>query len=243
MPSFYTPDLTEKTQNLIITDEEFHHIFHVFRRKAGDEVLLTNGSGILAEARIAEIQKKQLSADILKIREKEKSNPEVAVAFPLLKNKHDAFIVEKLTELGIKEFYPIITDRTVRQPSKNTVEKFEKVVIAAMKQCDNAYLPKIHKVKKLNELLETIKYYQPIAALEIGKHKTLNTILNDYPEKPICFIIGPEGGFSKDEITLFQKKAVPTFTLGNHILRAETAAIAVASQIVGYFLEIDRSYY
>ncbi|MCF7793067.1 MAG: 16S rRNA (uracil(1498)-N(3))-methyltransferase [Candidatus Cloacimonetes bacterium] len=243
MPSFYTPNLTENTKNLTITDEEFHHISHVFRRKVGDEILLTNGAGILAEARITEIQKKQLSTEIFRISKKKKSTPEIAAAFPLLKNKHDAFIIEKLTELGIKEFYPIITDRTVRQASKNTVEKFEKIAIAAMKQCDNAYLPKIHKVQNLTELLDDPADYQPIVALEIGKHKTLKSILTEFSGKSICFIIGPEGGFSDKEIELFKEKKIPTFTLGNHILRAETAAIAVAAQIVGNLLENDRDYY
>ena len=73
----------------------------------------------------------------------QKSQPQIAVAFPLLKNKHDGMIVEKLTELGVKDFFPIITERTVRKLSANTVEKFHKVAIAAMKQCDNAFLPEI----------------------------------------------------------------------------------------------------
>ncbi len=243
MPCFYTPDLRKNTKNLIINDEEFHHISHVFRRKVGDEILLTNGTGILAEARIVEIMKNQLSAEIFKIHKKKKSAPEIAAAFPLLKNKHDALIIEKLTELGIKEFFPVITRHSVRQPSRNTVEKFEKVAIAAMKQCDNGFLPKIHEVQKLDQLLEIIENYQFIVALEIGKHKTLKVILDELAGKPICFLIGPEGGFSDDEIKLFKEREIPAFTLGNHILRAETAAISVASQIIGYLFESNEDYY
>ncbi len=85
--------------------------------------------------------------------------------------------------------------------------------------------------------------YTPVAALEIGKHETLNEIVASSKEKSICIIIGPEGGFDKKEIEYLQNKQVAIFTLGNHILRAETAAIASVSQLVGTFLQNDPEYY
>ena len=173
----------------------------------------------------------------------QRSQPQIAVAFPLLKNKHDSMIIEKLTELGVKDFFPITTERTVRKPSVNTVEKFNKVAIAAMKQCDNAFLPTIHEVQSLSELLEKMIEYVPVAALEIGKHKTMKEIVANSQKSSICIIIGPEGGFDKGEIDYLQYKHVETFTLGNHILRAETAAIASVSQLVGTFLQNDPEYY
>jgi 16S rRNA (uracil1498-N3)-methyltransferase len=243
MPSFYTPHLTDSTQTLQITDEEFHHIAHVFRRKPGDRISLINGKGILASVCIREISPKTLTAEILSVQIYKKSSPFVAAAFPLLKNKHDALIVEKLTELGIRDFFPIITERTVRLPAKNTVEKFEKIVIAAAKQCDNAILPRVHAVQKLSELLENTPEYYKIAALETGKNQILTSVLKELSDKSLCFIIGPEGGFSAAEINLFRAKEIPAFTLGNHILRAETAAVATAAQIIGFFLATNRDYY
>lgn len=243
MPSFYVPHLRSDDEMIIITGEEFHHLAHVFRHKNGDEILLTNGSGLLATACIKEMGKKEISAGILKILKLNYSQPPFAAAFPLLKNKHDHLIIEKLTELGVKEFFPIITSRSVRTPSANTIEKFEKTAIAAIKQCDNAFLPKIHQVQTLPELLENIKNYQFLAALEMGKHKSLFELATEFPDQPLCLIIGPEGGFDEAEIEIFQSAEIPTFTLGNHILRAETAAIAAAAQLLSFRLLQNPEYY
>jgi 16S rRNA (uracil1498-N3)-methyltransferase len=243
MPCFYAPYMKKNDNHIIISGTEFHHIIHVFRKKEEDEITLSNGMGLLARGTIESIDKKELTVFTNQMTAMQKSQPKIAVAFPLLKNKHDNMIVEKLTELGVKDFFPITTERTVRKPSANTVDKFNKVAIAAMKQCDNAFLPQIHEVQSLSELLEKIEEYVPVAALEIGKHETLNKIVANSDEKSICIIIGPEGGFDEKEIEYLQNMNVPTFTLGNHILRAETAAIASVSQIVGFFLQNNPGYY
>ena len=243
MPCFYAPEMRKNEDLIMISGTEYHHICHVFRRKEGDKIILSNGKGLLAECTIKSVDKNQLFVAINKITAMQKSQPQIAIAFPLLKNKHDSMIVEKLTELGVKDFYPILTERTVRKSSANTKEKFNNVAIAAMKQCDNAFLPVIHKVQSLKELIEEMKDYIPVAALEIGKHEALDQIVANYKKKSICIIIGPEGGFDKKEIEYLQKKNVATFTLGNHILRAETAAITSVSQLVGTYLQNDPEYY
>jgi len=243
MPCFYVPFLSDDTKPITISGDEFHHIAHVFRYQVGDEIQLTSGKGLLGTAKITSLDKRQLTAEILDICRKEKSSPRVAAAIPLLKNKHDALIVEKLTELGVSDFFPILTERSVRQASANTIDKLEKIAIAAIKQCDNAFLPQIHPAQTLVEFLENPAEFQPLVALESGKNIPLTLILKQMPPQPLCFIIGPEGGFSEKEVKYFKEKQIPTFTLGNHILRAETAAIATAAQIIGFFLEKNESYY
>ncbi|HHE37048.1 MAG TPA: 16S rRNA (uracil(1498)-N(3))-methyltransferase [Candidatus Cloacimonetes bacterium] len=242
MPCFYTPNLKKENKKITIIGDEFHHLKNVFRKNIGEKILLTNGNGLLANAEIKNISKKEISVFILKIKEEKISEPKIAVAFALLKNKHDNLIVEKLTELGVKDFFPIFTERTVRKLSKNTVEKFEKAAISAIKQCDNAFLPKIHKTQTLEILINSDLEFQPILALELGKHQTISQIAEDI-QKPLCIIIGPEGGFSNNEIEIFRQKEIPSFSLGNHILRAETAAIASVSQLLEYYLKENSEYY
>jgi len=244
MPCFFTPHLKSNEKKITISGEEFHHITHVFRRKPGDEILLTNGAGLLATSRISAIEKKTLEVDILETIPQQKSHPGVAVAFPLLKNKHDLLIVEKLTELGVKEFFPLITARTVRQPSSNTIDKFKKTAISAIKQCDNAFLPEINQCSELKEIVMLLKQknYTAAVALEFGEHKPLSKIL-DAKHDPLCLIIGPEGGFTKEETEFMQQNDVISFTLGNHVLRAETAAISAASQVLGIYLAENPHYY
>lgn len=244
MPSFYTPNLKLADKRITIGGEEHHHISHVFRKKNGDMLLLTNGNGLLAKARINEIGKKELEVEILKITEIQTTKAKISVAFPLLKNKHDFMIVEKLTELGVKEFFPIITKRTVRKPSANTVEKFKKIAVTAIKQCDNAFLPRVNECVNLEELvqIQKDKKYISLVALEFGENKLISDIVLE-KEQSVCLIIGPEGGFAEEEAQFFIDQNVIPVSLGNHILRAETAAIAVTVQLLAIYLKSDPDYY
>lgn len=245
MPGFYYPNLTTDSTIIKVEDEEFHHITKVRRLSTNDLINLTNGKGLLAEGRILKINKRDLLVEITKIKSEINSEPIIAAAFSLLKNKHDHMIVEKLTELGIKEFFPIISERTVRQKGKNVIDKFEKVAIAAIKQCDNAYLPKINPIMKLEEFIDEIQAlgYELLIASEVDQEQLLYDHLGRITDKKICFFIGPEGGFSEEEQSLFKTKALKTFTMGNHIVRAETAAIAIAAQVLNFYLMKDPSYY
>lgn len=242
MPCFYAPNLDRDSREIQITGTEHHHIYHVFRKKIGDEILLTSGSGVLAKATINQINKHELIAEIIEIEQPILSPPHISVAVPLLKNKHDNLIIEKLTELGVKEFYPIITERTVRKPGKNLKDKFYKVAIAAIKQCDNAYLPIIHDTLSLSDLIQELPDgVLPVAALEVGDHPIISQQVK--PNESVCIIIGPEGGFTLEEIEFLKDNSVRTISLGNHILRAETAAITAVSQLLVLYLTENSDYY
>ncbi len=245
MPSCYLPKLTIKDKSARIEGEEFHHLYHVFRKKTDDEIMLTSGNGILARAKITSIEKRSMTANIITSEEIIKSNSIVAAAFSLLKNKHDHLIVEKLTELGVKEFFPIICEHTIRKNSDNILDKLTKVAISAIKQCDNAFLPRINPVMTLEKFIVGIeeKDYELIIALETGEDRLLSDILIENGKRNICFLIGPEGGFSPEEIRFIKEKEIKTFTLGNHVLRAETAAITTTAQIIGNYLQQDPGFY
>jgi 16S rRNA (uracil1498-N3)-methyltransferase len=245
MPCYYAPELSSKTNRLSFRGKEYHHLANVMRVQPGDVILLTNGKGLLADFKVESLDGKQIDGEIMNIKHLPPAQPAVATSFALLKNKNDELIVEKLTELGVREFFPITTKRTIRKPGKNTTEKFQKTAIAAIKQCENAYLPKIHETKKLEKALQNIQKagYEPVVALEVGKHILLENIIKQEPQQNYCLLFGPEGGFSSHEIEFLQAQKVKFFTLGNHILRAETAAISAVSQILNYYLKNDPNYY
>lgn len=238
MPSFYIPELTANHKIITITGSEHHHITKVFRLIKGKELYLNSGNGVYAKARITEIQKKSLTCEVLEFLGRERYSPNIAVAFSLLRNKNDYLIVEKLTELGVAEFFPFESEYSVRKVSNNTTEKFKITAIEAIKQCDNGYLPTINETRGLLSQLNEIekKNYKIFVASEKEQFITLKNILSDKIEEPICILIGPEGGFSTKEFELFTQKEYQQFKLGINILRAETAAISAVSQIITFLL-------
>ncbi len=234
MPSFYTPQLIPGMKRITIKGEEYHHIVNVFRKKENDELLLSNGKGVMSKARIESIGKGSLTAITLSTEFQKKSKPHIAAGFSLLRNKNDHIIIEKLTELGVSEFFPFISQRSVRTAGDNTVEKFIKISIAACKQCDNPYLPVIKKVDRLETTVVNLQNegYTILAAQERGANNLItDLLLQPFPDK-IALLFGPEGGFSDEEISFLKNHSIESVTLGNHILRAETAAIAGVSQLI-----------
>ncbi|MDY6915464.1 MAG: RsmE family RNA methyltransferase [Candidatus Cloacimonadota bacterium] len=245
MPCFYTPELTAQDKQHRFGGKEFHHLANVMRAQVGDKVILTNGQGILAEFIVKEKTTREVTGKIHKIWQKQPTKPKLATAFALLKKKNDFLIVEKLTELGVKDFFPFESERTIRKAGANTQKKFIKTAISAIKQCDNAFLPNIHKTNIFTSTIGKIEKtgYKPVVALEIGNHDLLENLIKKNPQAEFCLVFGPEGGFSEEEIDFIKERNLPVFTLGNHILRAETAAISAAAQALNFYLKKNPYYY
>lgn len=226
MPSYYLPSLKPEIGSIQqLGGQEHHHLAIVGRARIGDRLVLNNGIGILAEAEIIKIEKQCSSVRIVSLLEK-RFVPRYAVAFSLLKNQNDELAVEKCTELGASEFFPFISRYSVRKPSSSTISRFEKIALAAIKQCDNPCLPLINPVLSLKDTLSLIisKGFVPVLCSEKRPEQWLDQGVEGEP----CFIIGPEGGWSEEEYELF--KDYRQISISNLITRAETAAIAVASQ-------------
>ncbi len=142
-------------------------------------------------------------------------------------------MIEKCTELGVTAFYPLLTDYSVRAPSKNTVSRFERIALSAIKQCDNPWLPRINEPLPLKEAVKTIlaEDWKPVLCSEQRPAQRIS----DLPKsiKP-CFIIGPEGGFSEEEFSFFAQQDIFSISVCRNVTRAETAAIAVSAQFQIY---------
>ncbi|HCM15897.1 MAG: RsmE family RNA methyltransferase [Candidatus Cloacimonadales bacterium] len=227
MPSYYYPLLTADSREIILQDEEFHHLCKVKRVSSGSIVKINGGNGIIAECRVTSIEKRRAVLEAFHIKEHPVAEKAFAIAFALLKNKHDELAVEKCTEMGASDFFPLQTEFTVRDENRNTVSRFEKIALAAIKQCDNPYLPAIHPIHNLAKAIAYIEErgYLPVVCSEIERDKWLHDL--GRIDRP-CFIVGPEGGFSSSEMALMQSLA--SISISKLILRAETAAICIASQ-------------
>ena len=228
MPSIYHPQLNE---DFCISGPEYHHLSRVLRVKIGDQILLNDGKGSLAKAIIRDIDKKCVRFELLEPVVYQEPASSFAIAFSLLKNKHDELIVEKCTELGCLEFYPFISSYSVRKGED--ISRFERIALSAIKQCDNPWLPHVNPVYTLKEAIKQTKKqgYTPIFCSEHRPDTWLSDLKLPANAKP-CFFIGPEGGFSEEELLYIEQEELNQISISKLILRAETAAIAIAAQYV-----------
>jgi 16S rRNA (uracil1498-N3)-methyltransferase len=231
MPSYYCPLLDADTQTLVLDGEEFHHLSRVKRIAKHQRVLINSGKGHLAAAEVISLTKDSAELVVFRSSFIDYLKPRFAIAFSLLKNHHDELALEKCSELGAMDFFPLKTDYTVRDEGRNTLSRFRKITLAAIKQCDNPWLPVVHPVSDLADACLRIEQagYQPVLCSEREQSQWLMDLA---PTEDLCFIIGPEGGFSDQEFT--QLNPLPKIRLSHLISRAETAAISIAAQFQIY---------
>jgi len=216
-----------------LTEAESHHLSKVRRLGLGNVVELFDGSGVLAEARITGLgsRKVLLQVEHLELVERPKHS-EIVIAAGVGKGDSFDLIVGKCTELGVDRLCPILYQRGVKRPQgKNVSERYEKLAIAAAKQCGRLFLPQIDEPSVLDEALEFLK-------AAYGKGQVLIGSLNQQAEplirkglgnSDILAFVGPEGGLTKEEESLLRERGGQEVRLADTVLRVETAAVTFAA--------------
>jgi 16S rRNA (uracil1498-N3)-methyltransferase len=205
---------------------EAHHLAAVCRVRPGDLVCLFNGDGADYPARVVDVAKKRVSLEILeRLAVSRELGISLEIAAPLPKGDRTQFLVEKLTELGVRAFTPLVCRRSVIQPKENTLEKLHRYVIEASKQCGRNVLMRIEPAAEWTDFAaprgdEIRLIAQP--GSETKPHRQGTTYR--------C-VVGPEGGFAPEEIALAQAHGWQEIGLGPRILRVETAALALAIKV------------
>jgi 16S rRNA (uracil1498-N3)-methyltransferase len=211
------------TGPVVLAGPEAHHLATVLRAHPGDAVCLFNGDGAEYPAVIAEVHKKQVVVDVTDRRTpKRELEFRLEVAAPLPKGDRGDFLVEKLTELGVTRFVPLRTERSVVHPKG--VERLERAVIEASKQCGRTVLMAIGPVTAWAEYCRGVE----LPATRLVAHPGGETVPANQ-RGDIVVAVGPEGGLTDDEIAIATASAWQVVGLGPRILRVETAAIALAA--------------
>ncbi len=219
---YYSPN-DGKSNSFSILGNEFKHSIKVMRHSAGDEIYVTDGKGKIFLTIIKEIKKGSLIASIKKILQYENDFSNIFFCVPKLKsNERLEFALEKCTELGITNYIVFDSERAVHKSDKK--ERWGKIVLAAMKQSLRSYLPNIDVINSVNGIL---KLDGRKILLEQNSEKKISE-LKINKNKKYYFIFGPEGGFIKEELSLFDEK----YKLAENRLRTETAIIKCASIIM-----------
>lgn len=225
---FYLSDAQEGLLNL--PEEESKHCVKVLRMQSGDSFCVTNGKGLLFDAVLRDPHTRHAVIEL--------SNPhkgydhwdfkiQIGIA-PTKNNERTEWFLEKATEIGIDKVSFFESYHSERRTIK--LNRFEKVVVAAIKQSVKSRLPEIEDIVPFEKLIEQAFEGQKFIAWI--DESVQDTLAKSYKKGSNCFIlIGPEGDFSNDEVQLAIKKGFVPVSLGDARLRTETAAF-VACQIV-----------
>ena len=225
MNLFYTPTLEGELVEL--PAEEAHHAANVLRMQVGDRIGLLDGIGKRAEAELVEVSKKRVLA---RITSQETSAAErtarihIAVA-PTKQSERIEWFVEKAVELGVDRITPLITTRSER--TRLRTDRLQRVAIAAMKQSQRAWLPRIDEPTTLAEMLQQELPAQRYFGWCEGEHASLMQTYS--PDSDALVLIGPEGDLSAEEADLLRSTGFSAVSIGNARLRTETAALAVCT--------------
>lgn len=218
---------------VLISDEDKHHLLNVMRLKRGDKIEIVD-SGDLFKAEIISTNPFEL-AIIGELSKPTELNIKMVLGFSLLKGGHDELVLMKGTELGVSTFLPFISERTIirldEKDRAKRLERFEKIVSGASSQSKRLIKPDILPImdykKALNQQFDK-KYlaYENLSDAFFNLPSEINSIK---AAETALFMVGPEGGFSINEVELAKNNGFKFVSLGKRILRAETASIYLAS--------------
>jgi 16S rRNA (uracil1498-N3)-methyltransferase len=215
---------------MMLDGPEAHHLLHVMRASVGDEVTLFDDSGAEFKATVETLRRADAELRIIERREIDRELTfALVVGVALPKGDRQKWLVEKLTELGVTTLVPLITERCVAQPAAAAVDRLRRSVIEAAKQCGRNRLMKIAEPQSWASWIVG----DEIATRRLLAHPggfSLSEISRSEPAST-QLAIGPEGGLSEAEVVAATTAGWQAVSLGQRILRVETAAVALAASV------------
>jgi 16S rRNA (uracil1498-N3)-methyltransferase len=223
--------------SIMISGTDINHIKNVLRKTVGDEIICFDGSGMEYITNISNIEKDAIELHIIYSKQSENEpKTKISLAQGLPKSSKMDDIVKKSTELGVYEIFPVTTERSI--PKADKCDRWQKIAKEASKQCGRSVVPKVNIIQTLDDFLLICSQYQlKILPWEGETQNKLKKELQKHEiQNSIVVLIGPEGGFSAEEVGKAKKYGFITVSLGKLILRTETAGPSVISNIM-YELE------
>ncbi|HEY8661655.1 MAG TPA: RsmE family RNA methyltransferase [Hanamia sp.] len=223
---FYEENLPDSNE-FIVSEETSRHIIQVLRMQEGGQLLITNGKGQTLTVEIISAHKKMTEVKIIHKEILPQREPKIAIAISFIKSaSRFEWFLEKATEIGVTAIIPLICKRTEKTHFRE--ERMKSILISAMLQSRQAWLPELSAPIKVNDLIKNESYEQKFIAhcIEEEKKELNHSILDKTSSKII--LIGPEGDFTADEIDeALQHNYIPV-SLGETRLRTETAGLVAA---------------
>jgi len=252
MPKFFVDERDIYSDRIVIAGDDVNHIRKVLRLGPGDRITVCDGKGKDYLVSIESLNHDSIVTVIISA-EKNCAEPllEVELFQGIPKADKMDLIIQKCVELGVKKIVPITTERAViklqnREDARNKISRWQRISLEAAKQCNRGIVPRVEFPMGFEEALELCK------AADLGiipyekEHDTrvsLKECIRGEKAAKIAVMIGPEGGFSEDEIKKAIDSGLKPVTLGPRILRTETAGIAVLSILMYELGDVGGLFY
>jgi len=247
---FFVEKIVLTDNFLSITGREARHIVNVLRMKKGEKLVLMDGEGRLFESTIETLHHKGVKVKINKSIPHPPSSPlHISLAQALIRAHPMDYLIQKTTELGISSIYPFYSERTVirLKPDhlKNKMAHWIEIMKSACKQCGRTTVPNLNPPLPFEEIIKNAPDKKTLRVLlwENEDKADLKKLLRSMsPLLHIYAVVGPEGGFTTEEINLARETGFHIISLGNRVLRAETAAVSMLSIIQYEWGDLSLAY-
>ncbi len=263
---FVDPDFIDKAarQARIVDPQQIKQIGNVLRLSVGSHVVILDGKGFVARCLITELSKKQVLLDIIEELEAIAEAPVlVTVAMPLLRGGRFDWALQKMTELGVHQVTPIICARSVvtvdlrnEKDKKEKLDRWKAIAREAAEQCERSVVPEIRSPIAFADLMApsavsdeqwNLKVMCAERSDGILLSHVLLTLLNEGNGHQISHalpmnilvVVGPEGGFTDEEIESADRASFQLVSLGPRILRSETASVYALAQVITILGDIE----
>ncbi|HET7220362.1 MAG TPA: 16S rRNA (uracil(1498)-N(3))-methyltransferase [Vicinamibacterales bacterium] len=241
---FYAPDLDRSRSDVVLSGEESHHLVRVLRLVRGDEVVVFDGRGHEYLARVVRADRHATAVAVVDALAPSPEPPiAIVLAQAVLKGDKMDGVVRDATMAGVSRIVPLVSERTFAKLSSlaraHAVERWQRVAVSSAKQCRRSRLPDIEAPMQFLKWLETPFEGRRLLLAEpqtgAAAH-TLREVLDASAARPVCCIVGPEGGWTVEERRAAENAGCPPVTLGPMTLRADAAGL-VAVSVVSFALE------
>jgi 16S rRNA (uracil1498-N3)-methyltransferase len=233
MPRFLLPP-DQWNASPVLTGDEARHLSQVLRIRAGEEVTVFDGNGRRAQAEILTVSRERVSLQLGEPRSPAALLPSITLAQAIPKGRNMDLIVQKAVELGVARIQPLVTRNTVVQPGEGKADKWRRTALEACKQCGQDTLPAIDEPTTLERWLTNSgdsRNLRLIASLAPGA-RPFREVLRAHPGiTAATLLVGPEGDFTPEETTAATAAGFLPISLGDIVLRVETAALYCLSAL------------
>ena len=233
LPWFYLPKLDARPGSAVLAADESRHLARSRRLRIGSEIVVFDGLGTTAKAKIVDISERRarVALELTAYAHQSEGRVRIHLAAALPKGDRQAVMLDMVTQIGMTDFTPLLCERSVAKFSIRSAARWQKTCLEACKQSRRPWVPRLHQPKQLTEMFNTGGKAGRVVWLADPRGGYV-TAVQKVGADELILLVGPEGGFSPGEWELLRDADIVPVTLAKTVLRTETAAVAIVSAAI-----------